>query len=104
MGMLAKQMIGAVGSVAVAGTVNMATSILTESRTVGWIAFVAALFVACVAVQFGLGKLGRSASSAMVVEDVIVDGAINARMTHSGVQRVRGAIVGRDLNLEQNGN
>ncbi|WP_410876078.1 hypothetical protein [Nocardia sp. A7] len=104
MGMLARQMIGAVGSVAVAGTVNVATSIITESRTVGWIAFVVALFVACVAVQFGLGLLGRSASSTMVVEDVIVDGSINARMTNPGVQRVRGAVVGRDLNLEQSGN
>ncbi|MFD6397564.1 hypothetical protein [Nocardia sp. NPDC060249] len=104
MSMLAKQVIGAVGSVAVAGTVNVATSILTESRTVGWIAFVVALLMACVAVQFWLGLLGRSASSAMVVEDVIVDGSINARMTNPGVQRVSGAIVGRDLNLEQNGN
>lgn len=104
MGMLTRQIVGAVGSVAVAGTVNVATTLLTESRTVGWVAFVVALFVACVAVQFGLGLLGRSASSAMVVEDVIVDGSINARMTHSGVQRVRGATVGRDINLEQNGN
>ncbi|MEV0768690.1 hypothetical protein [Nocardia salmonicida] len=104
MGMLAKQVIGAVGSVAVAGTVNVATSILTESRTVGWIAFVVALLVACIAVQFGLGLLGRSASGTMVVEDVTVGRSINARMTNPGAQRVSGAVVGRDLNLEQNGN
>ncbi|MGC4989818.1 hypothetical protein ACLQ3L_10955 [Nocardia salmonicida] len=89
-------MTGAVGSVVVAGTVNVATSILTESRSAGWIAFVVALLVTCVAVQLG--------TSEMTIVGTTVGGSVTTQSNTPGIHRVSDSVVGGDITLKQNGN
>lgn len=105
MGPTAQRIAGAVGAVAVAAVVNIATGVLAEKQDLAWWASGAALLVVGVLIQWRLpvaappeGERRRQS-----VRDTKVGGSVRQRTDGPAAQETTGSDIGGDLSQEQHG-
>lgn len=105
MGSTAQRIVGAVGSVAVAAIVNIATGFITGKQEIAWWAFGIALLVVGVAVQWQLPvptSLVRERRH-QVISDTRVGGSVRQSTDGPAVQETVGSEITGDLSQDQHG-